>query len=197
MKKKIMIPRDRTLLLKNIFEDSDEFLQNWKESGFFEEELIKDANIKKIYALLYAKFGNSAVACSDINQFKAKVFDIVYEYAPTWEKKLEVQKNLRKLNEEELTLGAKSINNLVYNPSTVPSTDTTEEIPTVNQQNVNKIRRAKLEAYSNLVELLDDDVTRTFIDKFRNLFALFVDTKPLLYVDCDEDEDEEDEEEDL
>lgn len=196
MKNKMMIPRDRTLLFKNIFENSDDFLQNWKESDFFEEELIKDFNIKKIYALLYAKFGNSAVATSDINQFKAKVFDIVFEYAPTWEKKLEVQKNLRKLNEEELTLGAKSINNLVYNPSTIPSTDTTEEIPTVNQQNVNKIRKAKLEAYSNLVDLLDDDVTRTFVEKFRNLFALFVDTKPLLYVDCDEDE-EEDEEEDL
>lgn len=183
-----MTPKDSTMLFKNIFENSDMFLAEWKESDFYEENLIKDSNIKKIHTLLYAKHGNSAVSCIDIEQFKAKVFDLIFEYGPTWQRRIEVQKKLRELNEEELTLGSKAINNLALNPDSIPSTDTTEEISTVSQQNVNKIKRAKLEAYSNLVELLDDDVTRTFLEKFNKLFALFVDTKPTLYYDCDEED---------
>lgn len=186
---KQMTPKDSTMLFKNIFENSNKFLEKWKGSDFYEEGIVKDNNIKRIYALLYAKHGNSAVACNDINQFQSKVFDLIFEYAPTWEKRIEIQKKLRELNEEELTLGAKAINNIALNPSCIPSTDVTEEISTVSQQNVNKIKRAKLEAYSNLVELLDDDITRSFIERFRVLFALFVNTEPTLYYDeCDEED---------
>ena len=185
----ITLPTDSTKLFSQVFKNADEFLTGWKSSGLYEEDLVSDEDIKKIYYLMYANWGNSAISGMDVNQWKYRVWSIINQFAPTWAKRVEIQKVLRGLSEEELKEGSKTIQNMASNPSTEPSTNNTEEIITVNSQQVYKNRNSKIGGYARLVELLDEDVTQYFLAKFKPLFAVFVRTRPTLFV-VDEEEGE-------
>lgn len=104
-------------------------------------------------------------------------------YGPTWEKRLEIQKDLREMSMDDLRESAKAIYNHSMNPSTSPSTDTLEELLTINDQNVTKHRRSKTDAYALLISLLETDVTEEFLNKFKKLFLTVVTPElPLWYV---------------
>lgn len=134
---------------------------------------ISQSNTEILYYLLYARYGNSTVQSSDENQFKYKLASIIFQYGPAWEKKLEIQDNLKALTMEELELGSKLINNHALNPSTQPSTNTQYELDKIDAQTVTLTKRGKLEAYNNLLALLSTDVTEAFIKKFQKLFIQF------------------------
>ena len=178
----MMLPTDSTLKFSEVFDNATKFLNEWKTSALYEEGLIKDENVTKTFYLIYAAKGNSAISNMDVNQWKYKVWSIIYQYGPTWQRKLEIQKSLRSLNEEQMTDGTKAINNLATNPQTGPSTNVTEDINGVVQQTVNKFKKSRLEGYASLVDLLDADVTKEFLDRFKPLFAMFVRTRPSAYV---------------
>ena len=160
--------------------DVSSFLEDYKTCGI--PALIKDENASTLYYLLYASFGNSTIRNSDINQFKYMIFSRIFMYGPTWEKRLEVQSKIRSLSDKELLAGSKAIYNTALNPSTEPGTDTTEELDYINQQNVTKYQRNKMDAYALLMDLLQTDVTKTFVDGFKPFFKQ-VATKelPLVY----------------
>lgn len=185
-----MTSKNNTRIFSQIFSSNTGFVTEWKSSGLYEEGLIKDESINTLYYLLYARYGNSPTASYDENNFKYQVWSLIYQHGPTWERKLEIQKTLRKLNEEEIMTGTKAINNIASNPASSPSTNNTEEIRTINGQTVAKYKKAKIEGYASLVILLDSDITKEFIDKFRPLFAMFTNTNPLLYVDKEGENDD-------
>ena len=136
-----------------------------------------------MFYLLYGSYGNDVVASSDINRFKYKLFSIIFQYAPNWEKQLEIQNKLRALTEEDIRLGSRQIYNTAQNPSTEPSTDTTDELQYINNQNVTKNQRGVLEGYATLLSLLRTDVTQEFLNRFRKLFLTIVQPEePLLYI---------------
>lgn len=165
----------------DIFPDVTTFENEYTANGI--PQTITSESIKTVYYLLYANFGNSTIANSDENQFKYKLFSLIFMYGPTWEKKLEVQQTLRGLSEEEIMSGARQIVNHAFNPSTPPSTGATEELSTVDDQNVMKYKKSKLDAYSLLWSMLVTDVTREFIRKFEKLFLIVVQPElPLWYV---------------
>lgn len=166
-----MIPKYSTKLFTDIWVNLEDFRDDVKASPL---NLLSDSSLEVLFYLLYAKYGNSPIANYDENQFKFKVYSIIYQYGPTWEKRVEIQKKLRELNEEELRLGAKQIFNKAYNPSSDPSTCTTEEILYINEQNSSGLKRSKLEAYDLLLNLLETDVTGEFISKFSICFKQFV-----------------------
>lgn len=176
------IPHDTTKIFTDIFDSEAVFLNSWKECGLYDEALLTESNVKKLFFLLYSKFGNSAIANWDEEQFKYKVYAIMFQYGPTWQKRLEVQKKLRSLSDEELMKGSKAIYNHAYNPSTDPSTSTIEEILTINDQNTTNFKKSKIEGYGMLLELLETDVTEEFLRRFKPLFATFVYTRPDLYI---------------
>ena len=182
----------RTRKFKQIFSDSDTFAEEFSESGinFGDYGTAFDTNqLTLIYGLLYARYGNSNIASDDENQFKYRVFTTIFMYAPTWFKRLEVQKDLREMSLEELQLGSKAIYNTALNPSGQPTTDTVEELKYLNQQNTTKYKRSKLEAYGNLMALLETDVTEEFISKFKKLFITIVQPDyPLWYVTTPEEQ---------
>lgn len=182
----------RTRKFKQIFEDSDTFAEEYSESGvnFGDYGAGFDTNqLTLIYALLYARYGNSNIASDDENQFKYKLFTTIFMYAPTWFKRLEVQKDLRELSIEELQIGAKAIYNSAMNPSGLPSTATLEELKFINQQNTTNYKKSKLDAYAMLMELLETDVTEKFIGKFKKLFITIVQPDyPLWYVTTPEEQ---------
>lgn len=134
-----------------------------------------------LFYLLSARYGNSSIANSDENQFKLKLFSTIFQYGPTWEKRLDIQSDLRALTEEELLTGTKQINNHSYNPSTAPSTDTLDELTTINEQTSTKYKRSKMDAYATLITLLEKDVTEEFMNKFKKLFLTIVEPQEALW----------------
>lgn len=170
----------RTRSFANIFPDYETFKSD------FDSTVFKDSITKTdvLYYLLYSRYGNSAIASSDENRFKYDLFGIIFSYGPTWEKKLEVQKKLRELSEEDLMYGAKAIYNTALNPSsgpTVNSDGTPTELTFINSQNTTNYKKSKLEAYNLLYTMLEDDVTTMFIDKFGRLFNQWGSEMPLYY----------------
>lgn len=144
---------------------------------------ITEQSLKTLYFLLYSRYGNSSIANSDENQFKAGVLATIFMYGPTWEKRLEIQDKLRALSENEIITGGSAIYNSALNPGTAPTTQTTEELNFINQQNTTKYKKSKLEGYAMLTDLLQTDVTKEFLDRFKKLFITVVQPQePLWYV---------------
>lgn len=176
----------RTRKFTDIYDNVDAFLADYSDNGL--PMLVDTTNMTTLFYLLYARYGNSNIASSDENQFKYKLFSLVFQYGPTWAKRLEIQDKVRNLTEDELRESAKALYNHSYNPSTLPSTDTVDELLTINEQNVTKHRRSKTDAYALLNDLLETDVTEEFISKFKKLFITIVEPElPLWYVSNEED----------
>lgn len=172
----------RTRTFSEIFSSYSNFKTMFDESGIPQE--IKETSLKTLYYLLYARYGNSHIASTDENRFKYAVQSTVFMYGPTWEKRLEIQKKLRNLTEEEMLTGAKAI----YDTSKAPGTDkaslTNEhgELGFLDGQNITSYRKSKLEGYAVLESLLETDVSKQFIDRFQNLFIKIVEPySPLWY----------------
>jgi hypothetical protein len=89
-----------------------------------------------------------------------------------------------------LLAGSKAIYNTALNPSVSPSTSSLEELTYINSQNTTNYKRSKLEAYAQLLDLLEVDVTEEFLNKFKKCFKVFVaPEEPTLFVtEIDDDE---------
>lgn len=169
----------RTRKFTDIYESAEDFIAEFNE-GPFE---VDNVNLELVFYLLYAKYGNSHISYSDENQFKFALFSKVFQYGPTWAKRLEIQKSLRELKadftEDGIFAGGKAIYNHSFNPSTAP---TLEELPTINDQNTTNYKKSKMEGYAHLLSLLETDVTEEFINKFKSLFIVVAaGPAPLLY----------------
>ena len=134
-----------------------------------------------------------------------------------------MQEDIRGLTLEEITTGTKTdwtsdgsqsqtntgsdttVNNHAYNPSTAPSTQSTNELDYIDQQNVAKgtdtrtisgsdskttgqvVTKSKMDAYAQLWDLVATDVTNSYIAKFKNCFKQFVaPERRMIYVTEDE-----------
>lgn len=145
---------------------------------------IKSDSLRTLYFLLYSKYGNNPIANNDPNQFKFKVWSIIFAYGPMWEKKLEIQDTVRSLSEADLLAGSKQIYNHALNPSSTPSTDTLEELLFINDQNTALHKKSKMEAYSILWELLHANATEEFLRQFKRCFSVAVGTQCVpFYID--------------
>jgi len=189
-----MIPQYSTVLFTEVWDSAEDFKTDLSESAF--AGCMQDGsttgqpdNVSLLYYLLYAKYGNTPVANNDLNQFKYKVFSLMYQYGPTWEKKIDIQAKIRNLSDADLLTGAKAIYNSAMNPSTAPSTSSLDELTYINAQNTTNYKKSKMEAYNLQWSLLDDSLTAKFIEKFAICFKKFVyPEQPLLYVSEDEEE---------
>lgn len=173
---------------KEIFPNTHAFIANYRSTDL-QLESITDDNLGVLYALLYARYGNSVIAADDETQFQYEVFSVIFMYGPTWVKRLEVQDTLRKLSIDDLQLGSKAIYNTALNPGSSPTTSTLTELQYINQQNTSNYKKSKLEAYGNLMALLETDVTEEFIGRFKKLFMIIVQpNEPLWYITTPEEQ---------
>lgn len=160
MSNTLMKPMYDTNLFCDIWESSDEFLADYKNTGSeYTNQVpttITDDNAVMTYLLLFSRYGNNPIANYDVTQFKTKIFTIIWQYGPAWEKRLSMQSDIRNLTLQEITAGTRTdwssegeqsqsnsgsdttINNHAYNPSTAPSTQSTSELDYIDQQNVAK-----------------------------------------------------------
>lgn len=170
----------RQVKFTDIYPDATSFVTDYTNSAI--PTTISNDTATTLYYLLYSRYGNSVIASSDTNRFKYDLFATIFSYAPTWEKRLDVQEKLRELSDEELITGQATINNHSYNPSTSPSTSTLDELTTINEQVTQKGKRDKLTAYTELLRALWTDVTEQFLDKFQKLFLIILQPElPLWY----------------
>lgn len=180
-------PPRYNMTFSDVWPTADRFVAEYTESALYVEgHRITEDDANALYYLLYADYGNDEIASNDVNRFKYKTFSTIFQHGPTWEKELDIQKKLRDLSEADLMLGGTMIYNHSFNPSTAPSTATLEELQTVNDQNTTKNKKSKMEAYAQLVAMLQDDVTARFVSRFKNLFKkIVIKDCPLYYEEVD------------
>ena len=166
------LPEYNTVLFCLVWPDADSFVTDHQNCEI--KANVSDEVARIIYYLLYARYGNSPIALFDINQFKYAVFSTVFQYAPTWQKKLEIQEKLRGLTEEELRAGGRNVVNYALHPDTEPSDASTDELQHISQQTSTNHKRGMADAYGNLLRFLVDDVTERFLERFRKLFLKFL-----------------------
>ena len=169
-----------TLYFTQVYDNADDFLNDYKDNGI--PALLKsDESIKTLFYLLYSKYGNSHISFSDVTQFKYNIFSIIYMYGPSWEEKLELQKKVRALTDEDLITGSKAIYNTAQNPTN--NNPGAEELDFINSQNVTHYKKSKIEGIALKWDMLATDVTNEFLLKFKPLFRKILSPdKPLLYV---------------
>lgn len=100
-----MLPQYDTKIFTDIWEEASDFLYDYQHLGI--PTSISNSSATTLYYLLFAKYGNSPIGNRDEEQFKYKVFSVVFQYGPTWEKRLAIQTNLRALSLDDLVDGGK------------------------------------------------------------------------------------------
>lgn len=95
-----MIPQYDTKLFTEIWNRVSEFIYDYQHVGI--PTTISTSNATTLYYLLYARYANNPIANYDEEQFKYKIFSIIFQYGPTWEKKLSIQQTLRGLQLSDL-----------------------------------------------------------------------------------------------
>lgn len=190
------LPSYDTKLFSEIYSEASKFVADYKASGLYDatpghlNNSLSDEKATTLFYLLYAKYANNPIANLDENQFKYKMWSIIFKYGPAWEKKLDIQNKIRELTEDEIRVGSKAIYNHAYNPSTEPSTASLEELTAINEQNTTNYKKSKVDAYMALWQIVVSDVTEAFIKKFDSLFKQFV-TPERTWIYVQELEDEE------
>lgn len=185
------IPKFNTKLFREIFETAEGFISDYKESGLANytlngvtKQYVSDENLRVLYHLIFSRHANDPIRNLDQGQFKYKVFAIIFQYGPTWQKRLELQNEARSLTTEQASVGTFSVFNHAYNDaSDVQSAGAINgELQFVNDQNVSKYKKGKTETILSLWEILKADITETFLEKFDPLFKIVGDTNPELYI---------------
>lgn len=182
----VMAPETNEPTFSDVFNDADSFYEFCSESEIL-DDIITEEFLKKLWYMLYAYYGNAAIASMDENRWKAKLVVTIEEYAPTYIKKAEIQRALRGLELDDLREGYKSIFNRAINPSAEPTTDNTNELPYINEQNVNKTKKNKADAYLTLWDALKSNILEDFIKKFSKLFSKIASTGNIIVFETEED----------
>lgn len=177
-----------TLLFTDVWDEATKFVKDYRASGI--PTTISDANAMTLYYLLYARYGNTPISAMDEYQWKTRVFSIIFQYGPTWEKKLEIQQKVRALTITDLKKGSTTIYNKALNPASAPSDQTLEEINYINEQNVSKVQKNDSQAYAEWMSLLEEDVTGYFLRKFDGCFKKIVRPEKTLEYVTEEDYEE-------
>ena len=158
---------------KDVFETKEIFASGWSDSGY---SGITSTNVNIIYNLLYARYCNSTVASIDIDRFKSQVYAIMYMHGPAWQKKQAIQDYIYALDEDDIRVGSTTVLNTAQNPSTSPATDAFTALTKIDSQNASRTISSPIKAYAELRTLVEDGFTETFIDKFKKLFIVVLDT---------------------
>ena len=170
-----------TRSFSNIFPTFEDFSTSYTDSGL--PNTLQDTSfLQTIYLVLMGEYASSSIMSFSEDQFRLKLFTLIMSYGAQYEREFTMQSDLLSMSIDELQTSSKSIYNSSLNPSTAPTTDTMDELPTINQQNVTKHKRSKLDAYALLLDLMDADVTKRFIKRFDHLFVRVLRTnQPLFY----------------
>lgn len=160
-------------MFNDVYPDANSFLKGYHEyeSAIDDLNAVEDKYVVLTWQLIASKFGNTPIRSEDESQFKLSVYSVMFSEAPTFVTKLTVQAKIRNLTDSELMEGETSIANAARNPATAPGTQSMNELPYIDNQNVTKQKRSKLQAYALQLGLVENDLSETYVRKFEPLFA--------------------------
>ena len=95
-----MLPQYDTKLMTDVWSKAPDFVADYQNIGI--PTTISVQNATTLYYLLYARYGNTPIANYDEEQWKYKIFSVIFQYGPTWEKRLDIQNTLRGLQISDL-----------------------------------------------------------------------------------------------
>lgn len=134
---------------------------------------ITEANIEILFYLLYARHGSDPIKGTDVNQFKYALQSRVFIHGPAWQKRLEIQKSILALTQDEIMKGGEAIHNSANGPGTQRSSTLVDgKLTYINGQSTTEYRKSKLEGFATLNALIENDVTTEFLKKFDDLFTV-------------------------
>ena len=162
---------------QELYPDADTFLADYKACEF--PAIISDENVKILYFTLLARKGEDCIQSESVGMFKYKMFLLIWQYGPSWEAKLNIQRKMQEFTEDDILDGGTQIYNQGVNPSTPIGKDgeqhqgtlSKNELNYVQQQSVTLNTRNKTNAYRNYQDMLKNDVSEQFFSKFDKLFA--------------------------
>ena len=134
--------------------------------------MATNGTMTTLYYLLWARYASSHIRSDYPQQWKMKIMMTVFEYGPTWSKRLEIQEKVRNMSDEEIQKGTIMTYNTAMNPDGAPTTDTWDTLKGINSQNKNLYQRGKLDSYAYIDQILKTDVTRDFLEKFKKFFDI-------------------------
>lgn len=174
------------ITFSELWETQEAFLATYNEVGLPKEPYVDDDTLKLVWLLLIGRFADSTIKpYNTYGAFKVRFMSRVWQYAPTWKKNLDIQNKLRSLSLEDgsdIYKGSSAIYNTAMNPNTQPGTGTDQELNFINNQNVTKHKKSKLEGLAILSDLLKNDVTEEFLRRFDDFFKTIIYTgRTLLY----------------
>ena len=76
-----ILPQYSTVLFTDVWDDEEKFEEDLSASPFAAE--LTEVNAELVFYLLYARYGNNPIANRDINQWKFKIFSVMFQYGPT------------------------------------------------------------------------------------------------------------------
>lgn len=134
--------------------------------------MATNGTMTTLYYLLWARYASNHINSDYPQQWKMKLMMTVFEYGPTWSKRLEIQEKVRNMSDDEIQKGTIMTYNTAMNPDGAPTTETWETLKGINSQNKNLYQRGKLDSYAYIDQILKTDVTREFIEKFKKYFDI-------------------------
>ena len=134
--------------------------------------MATNGTMTTLYYLLWARYASSHIRSDYPQQWKMKIMMTVFEYGPTWSKRLEIQEKVRNMSDDEIQKGTIMTYNSAMNPDGAPTTDTWDTLQGINSQNKNLYQRGKLDSYAYIDQILKTDVTREFVEKFKKFFDI-------------------------
>lgn len=154
-----------------VFNSAESFLEGYHNCGI--PTTITDESATTLFYLLYAKFGSTPIRSNDPNLFAYRVYQTIFQFGPTWEKRLDIQAELRKLSltDGELFQGSKQIYNHAMHDGSTPTTATLTELGYIDSQNTSNHRKSKTDGLAILDSLLEKDITADFLARFDKLFS--------------------------
>lgn len=166
-------PKYRTKTFVECYPNKAAFVTE-TQSGEYFPKAITEASAGVLYYLLMAKYANNPIANEDENVFRIKLESIVFQFGGAWEKKLDIQKRLLELTDEDIEKGSTMVYNHAMNPDSAPVNDTLEALGYINDQNTSVSKKSKIDALGTLWGAIRTDVSKQFIDKFKVCFRMFV-----------------------
>ena len=179
-----MTPQYDTKLFTDIWDNATDFIYDYTHVGI--PTTISNTNATTLFYLLYARYGNNPIANYDQTQFKYKLFSIIFQYGPTWEKRLSIQETLRGLQLEDLltdgglselfghqgansssktdsTNSTRTINNDTTSTGTV-TVDTDSDNTDVKNHAFNPSSAPSVDAFSPLAYINQQEANKAIVD---------------------------------
>lgn len=183
------------ITFSELYPTQEDFVNQYKAVGFPQVyeggTYVSDDDLKLIWLLFIGRFADSTIKpFNTYGAFHIRFMSRVWQHAPAWKKNLDIQNKLRSMSLEDgspIYEGGKALYNSALNPNTTPGTDTNEELNFINNQNVTKHKKSKLEGLAILSDLLKNDVTEQFLRRFDDFFRTIIYSgRTLLYKEGDE-----------